>query len=252
VDEVYELLKRAGLPVVPYRIVGDVESAATAAAVLGFPVVVKAIRPGVVHKLRAGAVALNVSDQATLGETLCRLERHWGPGPYLVQPQVNAGIEWLLGAVRDRSYGRVILFGPGGVWAEVLADISVRLAPLSAEEGLAMLADIRCQRFFDGLGSCPPVDRRALADLLARVSRWVAASPWLAELDLNPVIANDFQACWGRLSLRPSTSIRPHGAHRSHGSGGWAQPHRGGETPIWRMRHPSVQSSHRSSSRRAL
>jgi acyl-CoA synthetase (NDP forming) len=125
VDEVYELLKRAGLPVVPYRIVGDVESTATAAAVLGFPVVVKAIRPGVVHKLRAGAVALNVSDQATLGETLCRLERHWGPGPYLVQPQVNAGIEWLLGAVRDRSYGRVILFGPGGVWAEVLADVSV-------------------------------------------------------------------------------------------------------------------------------
>jgi ATP-grasp domain len=83
------------------------------------------------------------------------------------------------------------LFGPCGVWAEALDDVSVRLAPLSAEEGLAMLADIRCQRFFDGLGSCPPVDRRALADLLARVSRWVAASPWLAELDLNPVIAND-------------------------------------------------------------
>jgi hypothetical protein len=159
--------------------------------VLGFPVVVKAIRPGMVHKLRAGAVVLNVSDQGTLGETLRRLEHQWGPGPYLVQPQVNAGVEWLLGAVRDRSYGRVILFGPGGVWAEALADVSVRLAPLSAEEGLAMLADIRCQRFFDGLGSCPPVDRRALADLLARVSRWVAASPWLAELDLNPVIAND-------------------------------------------------------------
>src|SRR5207248_1101988 len=105
--------------------------------------------------------------------------------------QVNAEVEWLLGAVRDRSYGRVVLFGLGGVWAEALDDVSVRLAPLSAEEGLGMLADIRCQRFFDGLGSRPAVDRRALADLLARVSHWVASSPWLLELDLNPVISNE-------------------------------------------------------------
>jgi acyl-CoA synthetase (NDP forming) len=205
VDEVYELLKREGLPVVPYRIAADVESAASAAAVLGFPVVVKAIRPGVVHKMRAGAVVLNISDQGTLGETLRGLEHQWGLGPYLVQPQVNAGVEWLLGAVRDRSYGPVVLCGPGGVWAEALDDVSVRLAPLSAEEGLAMLADIRCQRFFDGLGSCPPVDRRALADLLARVSRWFAASPWLAELDLNPVIANEqgFHVVDVRLRVSP-------------------------------------------------
>lgn len=190
-EEVYELLERAALPVVPYRIAADAESAVTAAAELGFPVVVKAIRSGLVHKLRAGAVALNISDPEALGETLRRLERQRGPGPYLVQRQVGAGVEWLLGAVRDPSCGPVVLFGPGGVWAEALDDASLRLAPFAAEEGLAMLAEIRCQGFFDGLGSVPVVDRRALADLLATVSRWVTAAPWLAELDLNPVIANE-------------------------------------------------------------
>jgi acetyltransferase len=93
--------------------------------------------------------------------------------------------------VRDRAYGPVVLFGPGGVWAEALNDVSVRLAPFAAEEGLAMLADIRCQRFFDGLGSFSSVDRQALAALLAKLSHWVSSNPWLAELDLNPVIANE-------------------------------------------------------------
>lgn len=190
-DEVYELLERAGLLVVPYRIAADAESAIIAAVELGFPVVVKAIRPGLVHKFRAGALALNIRDPKTLSKTLRRLEYQRGPGSYLVQRQVGAGVEWLLGAVRDPSWGPVVLFGPGGVWAEALDDVSLRLAPFAGEERLAMLAEIRCQGFFDGLGSVPSVDRRALADLLAKVSRWVAAAPWLAELDLNPVIANE-------------------------------------------------------------
>jgi acyl-CoA synthetase (NDP forming) len=190
-DEVYALLCSAELPVVSYRIVGNVKSAGAAASAIGFPVTVKVIRPGLVHKFKAGAVVLNVSEPDTLDETLCRLERKWGPGPYLIQQQASAGVEWLIGAVRDPSYGPVVLFGPGGVWAEALDDVSVRLAPFAVEEGLGMLADIRCQRFFDGLGSFSSVDRHALAALLAKLSHWVSSNPWLAELDLNPVIANE-------------------------------------------------------------
>ena len=190
-DEVYALLCSAELPVVSYRIVGNVKSASAAASAIGFPVTVKVIRPGLVHKFKAGAVVLNVSEPDTLDETLCRLERKWGSGPYLIQQQASAGVEWLIGAVRDLSYGRVVLFGPGGIWAEALDDVSVRLAPFAVEEGLGMLADIRCQRFFDGLGSFSSVDRQALAALLAKLSHWVSSSPWLAELDLNPVIANE-------------------------------------------------------------
>ncbi len=189
--ELFWLLESAGLPVVPYRIVDDVKSAGAAASAVGFPVAVKAIRPGLVHKFKAGAVVLNVSEPDTLDEALWQLERKWGPGPYLIQQQASAGIEWLIGAVRDPHYGPVILFGPGGVWAEALDDVAFRLAPFGSEEGLAMLADIRCQRFFDGLGSFSSVDRQALAALLAKLSRWVSSNPWLAELDLNPVIANE-------------------------------------------------------------
>lgn len=188
--ELFGLLESAGLPVVPYRIVEDRQEAVAAATAVGFPVVVKGIRPGWVHKFKAGAVVLNLSGPEALAEALLQREGSLGPGPYLIQAQVGAGSEWLLGAIQDGDYGPVVLFGPGGVWAEALKDVTLRLAPFGEEEALSMITNIRCPQFLEGLGLSAPVDRQALARLLARLSTWVASMPGLRELDLNPVIFN--------------------------------------------------------------
>jgi len=189
--EIFGLLQSAGLPVVPHRIVENVQEAVATATALGFPVVVKGIRAGLVHKSKAGAVVLNISDQDALAETLLRLERDLGPGSYLIQAQVSAGSEWLLGAIQDLDYGPVVLFGPGGVWAEALSDVTMRVAPFGEDEALSMITAIRCPLFLDGLGLSTPVDRQALASLLAKLSFWVSSVPWLRDLDLNPVIFNE-------------------------------------------------------------
>ena len=188
--EIFGLLQSAGFPVVPYRIVENIQEAVAAATALGFPVVVKGIGAGLVHKSKAGAVVLNISDQDALAETLLQLERGLTSDPYLIQAQVSAGSEWLLGAIQDVDYGPVVLFGPGGVWAEALSDVTMRLAPFGEDEALSMITNIRCPLFLDGLGLSTPVDRQALAGLLARLSVWVSSMPWLRELDLNPVIFN--------------------------------------------------------------
>ena len=189
-DQVFRLLAGWGLPVAPWRIAADAEAAASAAQTLGFPCVLKAIRPGLVHKTEAAAVQLGLADAAAVRNAFAAFERTLGPGSALVQAQAPRGVELVLGAVRDPTFGPLVMCGLGGIWAEALADVAVRLAPISPVEARGALDDLRGRAVLDGLRGAPRVDIESLGQLIATLSAFVARAPWCLELDLNPLLAS--------------------------------------------------------------
>jgi acyl-CoA synthetase (NDP forming) len=190
-EALFTLLAAWGLPVAPWRIALDAEAAVAAASALGFPAVLKAVRTGLVHKTEAGAVRLGLQDAAAVRSTFAALADTLGPGPVLVQAQAARGVELMLGAVRDPTFGPLVVCGLGGIWTELLGDVVMRLAPIGPQEAQRSLTELRAGALLDGLRGAPAVDRQALGALVSRLSMCLARAPWCAELDLNPLIASE-------------------------------------------------------------
>jgi acyl-CoA synthetase (NDP forming) len=179
------VLARAGIPVPDGRIAGSPEEAASAVADLGGRAVMKAVVPGLPHKTEVGGIAVGVGPSEAAG-TWSRLAGLGGR--VLVEEQVDGGVEMLVG-VADGPLGRTIAVGAGGVFAEALDDVAFRLVPIGPADAAEMIDELRSVALLDGARGRPPADRRALADLLVRVSEVVAGWPPGLELDLNPVVA---------------------------------------------------------------
>jgi acetyltransferase len=106
----------------------------------------------------------------------------------LVEPQAQAGIELIVGAKRDAQYGPLVLVGLGGILAEALDDVAVRLAPVSSFDALAMIKDLRGAAILEGRRGRPAADLEAVADLIVALGRAITDHPDWREVDLNPVI----------------------------------------------------------------
>lgn len=189
-DALFTLLGAWGLPIAPWRLADDGDAAVAAATALGYPAVLKAVRPDLVHKTEAGAVRLGLADAAAVRSAFASLAASLGPGPVLVQAQVTRGVELVLGAVRDATFGPLVVCGLGGIWTEALNDVVLRVAPIAPGGALQALTELRGSPLLDGLRGAPSVDREALATLISALSVAVARAPWCAELDLNPLIAS--------------------------------------------------------------
>lgn len=201
--EAFEVLAAYGIPAAPWRAAASPEEAAQAAVELGFPVALKAVGPGILHKTELGAVRLDLgSPEEVAGaarEMLGRLKARTdaaGAGPagegaarptFLVQRFLPGGHEVILGAKRDPHFGPTVLFGLGGVFTEILEDVAIGLAPLSAGEAERLIARTKGYPVLRGARGRKPADLEALVDCLVRLSWLVADHPGIAELDLNPV-----------------------------------------------------------------
>ena len=194
--ESLDLLRDAGLAVTAAIAVPDADAAVEAARPLGgHAVALKVDASDLPHKSDLGLVRLGlVGDEAirAAAEELFAAARHHGVDArgLLVEPMADPGVELILGLKRDASFGPAVVVGFGGVLAEVLDDVAIRLAPVSREQALAMLGDLRGARLLDGVRGRPPVDRLALADLIVALSCLGDARPDIVEIDLNPVIAS--------------------------------------------------------------
>lgn len=199
----FSLLQQAGFPVARWALAADSGGAVAAACDLGFPVVLKAERPGLVHKSEANAVRLNLCDGEAVAQAFEDFCRSLGPGPALVQEQAGPGVELFIGARRDPAFGPVVMAGLGGIWIEALGDTALRLAPIEADEALSMLGELKGRKALSGIRGRSPVCMAQFAGLAARVSQWFAAAGWLSELDLNPVIASgdDFTIADARMRI---------------------------------------------------
>lgn len=194
--ESLELLREAGLAVTAAIAVPDAEAAVEAARPLaGHAVAVKLDVVGVAHKSDLGLVRLDVAgDEAirTAATELLDAGRRHGLDSrgLVVQPMADPGLELIVGMHRDPLFGPALMVGLGGVFTEVLDDVAIRLAPLRHDDARAMLDDLRGHRILDGLRGRPGVDRDAIADLLVALGDLAIRRPDIAEVDMNPVIAN--------------------------------------------------------------
>ena len=191
------VLASAGIPVVRESLAATPEAAAAAAAAIGGPCALKIVSPDIAHKTEIGGVLLNVEGDAAVADgARALLRRAAGRAPHaridgvLVSEMINGGVETVLGAVHDPVFGPAVMFGLGGLFVEVLEDVSFRLAPFGVDEAHRMIDDIRGRAALDGVRGAPAADLDALADALARLSVFAAANAGrVASIDVNPFIA---------------------------------------------------------------
>jgi acetyltransferase len=187
-DQAKRVLEGIGVRAPRRRVCASREQARAAVAELR-PAVVKVLDPAITHKTEVGGVHLGVEPGPSLQAALDAVDRLVSPARYLVEELLPAGLDLIVGGLRDPSFGPVVLVGLGGVVAEALGDTSLRLAPLSAGDGHEMLTELRGRELLDGFRGGPTVDRDALVALLRSVGDLLLAHPEIAELDVNPLRA---------------------------------------------------------------
>jgi len=189
--DVTALLRLYGIPLVPATEARTEDDVAAAAANAGYPVVLKADIPGLVHKTDAGAVLLDLRTEYDVRAGYRRLAGRFGArmAGVLVEPMITGGTEVIIGVQDDQMFGPLVVFGLGGVATEVLADHAARLAPLTETDADTLINSIRSAALLHGYRASPAADINALRDVLMRVSRLADDLPEVTELDLNPVIA---------------------------------------------------------------
>jgi acyl-CoA synthetase (NDP forming) len=183
------LLAAGGVPFEPVRVVSSAANAVTAAAELGYPVVLKAL--GTLHKSDVGGVVLGLGDERGVAAAYADLRDRLAPPAVAVErlAPLDDGVELLVGARWDARFGPVALVGLGGLFTEVLRDVAVALAPVDEAIARELLLSLRAAPLLRGARGRAPVDLDAAAAAVAALSRVAAAHPEIAELEVNPLLA---------------------------------------------------------------
>ena len=183
-----ELLAEGGIAFAAARRATSVAEARAAAAELGYPVALKAL--GLLHKSDAGGVALGLADDAAVAAAAADMDERLAPVGYSVEAMVSTedGVELIVGARRDPRFGPLVLVGLGGIYAELLRDVRLALAPAGPDELEELLLSLRGAGVLTGARGRAAVDVRAAAEAAAALSRVAAAHPEIAELEINPLL----------------------------------------------------------------
>jgi len=192
-DAVRALLDAHRIPSAPLRLAADPAAAGHVADELGGRVALKAVGSGIVHKTDLGAVELGLEGGAEVSWAAVRMderlaERGIERTAFAVQRMVDDGVEMLIGVVGDEVFGPVIACGAGGVQAELLKDVEVRIAPITREDAREMIRSLATYPLLTGYRGSAAVDVGSLEELLLRLSGMVEAHAELAEVDFNPVL----------------------------------------------------------------
>jgi succinyl-CoA synthetase beta subunit len=186
------LLRDHGIPVVDETVVDTSADAARAAATLGFPVVVKVNGDLIAHKTERGLVRLGLHNEpeveAAAAQLLDATDADDGAVTLVVAPMLRGARELIAGLHRDHQFGPCVMVGIGGVLAEALADVAIRLAPLDLHDAHDMLDDLRGAALLGPFRGEPPVDRDRVAAVLLRLSDLAESRPDLASVDVNPLV----------------------------------------------------------------
>ncbi len=184
-----ELLAAAGVPFAEARQVAGEDEALGAAAEIGYPVVLKAL--GQLHKSDSGGVAVGLRGPEELADAFQQMESALSPPSYSVEAMapLSRGLELIVGAKRDPRFGPILLVGAGGLYAEVVKDVAVALAPVTEAAAEALFRSLRIAPLLDGARGRPAVDVAAAARAAAALSRIAAEHPEIAEVEINPLLA---------------------------------------------------------------
>jgi len=224
------LLAAYGIRFPEVRIAHSLEEALAAGDAVGYPVVLKVASADISHKTDVGGVAVGLANRRALSDAFLRMSRDVPRRAstariegYEVEAQVPAGTEVLLGVQRDSNFGPVVVFGLGGIYVEVLRDVTFRLAPVRPLSARHMIESVRGFPILQGVRGRPPGDLDALAEAIERVSQLAVERPEVAELDLNPMIVRPagegVVAVDARVVLAPPSTAGPWPSAGRSGSG---------------------------------
>ncbi|MBN2173477.1 MAG: acetate--CoA ligase family protein [Bacteroidales bacterium] len=184
-EKVQELLDAAGISRAQEALVKTREEAIISAEEIGYPVVMKVVGP--VHKSDVGGVVLNIEDEPSMLSEFNRMTRIKDARGVLIQPMLS-GTELFIGAKYEDNFGHLIMCGLGGIFIEVLKDVQTSLSPVSQEEALRMISDLKGKKILEGVRGQEGVDMNLFADIIVRVSALVETTPEILEMDINPLL----------------------------------------------------------------
>ncbi len=190
----FPLLSKYGLIVVPSIMAKEAHGAIKAAAEMGFPVAMKIVSPDALHKSDRGGVILDVqsaSEAENAFRTLMDRFRNSKVEGVLVQKMAGKGaIELIIGGKRDSQFGQLIMLGMGGIFVEVYKDVTFRVCPITKDDALGMISELRSSPILEGARGRKPIDKAALVGALLSVSSLLLKED-PAEFDINPLMADE-------------------------------------------------------------
>ena len=184
------------IPVTSFKLAKNVEDAVDFAEQIGFPVVLKIVSPSIIHKSDVGGVKLNLenadevrSAYRIILENAKKYDSQAKIVGVLVQEMAPQSTEVIVGAIKDPQFGQTLMFGLGGIFVELLKDVTFRVAPITAEDAREMVTKLKAYPLLTGYRNTPPADLDAIIAILLNTSKLVMDYPEIKELDLNPIMA---------------------------------------------------------------
>ena len=194
--EAKELLREYGIPVPDFKLIKSEDEITGLAKEINFPIVMKIVSPDIIHKSDAGGVKLNIKDKkeakVAYQEIIFKAKKYnkkakiSGVIAYTMVPQ---GTEIIIGMMKDPHFGPVIMFGLGGIFVEILKDVSFRILPIEERDAEEMITEIKGYEILKGARGKPPRDIQAIKEVLMRISQLTMENPEINEIDLNPIFA---------------------------------------------------------------
>ena len=193
-----DILKAYGFHILPGHLAIDAQEAAEVARFIGFPVAMKIVSPNIIHKTDLGGVRLNLGSSQEVEDAFelmsLRIRQH-APDAIIegiyVEKMAESGLEIILGMTRDPQFGPMLMFGLGGIFVEVMKDVTFYLAPITEDEAIQMLKSTRSYEMLKGKRGSKEVDIHAIAGALQRISQLTTDFPQIVELDINPLIVGE-------------------------------------------------------------
>lgn len=194
-NEVMGFLRSRRFPTPPFEVVKTPDEAVQAADKIGYPVVLKVLSPDILHKSDWGGVAINLASGVEVSEAFAsivhkvmeRVEETRISG-MLIYPYLTGGTEVIIGVTRDSQFGPVLMFGLGGVFVELFADVSFRVAPIDEHDAMDMIGETKAYQMLKGIRGSMKKDIHSLISVLLQISDLVVSCPEIAEIDLNPTL----------------------------------------------------------------
>ncbi|HXG07042.1 MAG TPA: acetate--CoA ligase family protein, partial [Nitrososphaera sp.] len=204
------VLTEYGVKVPKYALVKSADEAGTQAQQVGFPLVAKIVSPQILHKTDVKGVKVGLHDEAAVKEAFNdmygRLSAQYNvKGVLLEKMAAPGGIELIIGLQNDPQFGPVIMAGIGGIYTEVFKDVSFRVLPITKEDAINMIEDLRGNKILKGFRGIPPVNMDMLAEALVNIGKFgTEMAPFYESVDFNPVIfyENDYVVVDAKILLR--------------------------------------------------
>ena len=189
--EVYPILDAYRIPCAAWKMADTVAEAEAAADAIGYPVVIKADAASVIHKSDVGGVAVNLKTRKAVLEAASGMSAKISAPDlkFLVQQYQPGGREVIIGAKAEKGLGHLIMFGLGGIYVEILKDVTFKITPVTEIEAGEMLSSLKSAVLLQGARGEAGIDRTAVIEMIQRLSQLVTDFPVIQEMDLNPVMA---------------------------------------------------------------